>query len=107
LGVTLLQSSQKSRRESTSTSVGGLVIPLSLWYDLGSNTQGNPGIGTGFTENTLSSFMGRINYTLMDKYLLTASARADGASVLAPGHKWDLFPSFALAWKMQEESFIN
>lgn len=107
LGLTLLQSAQKSRRESTSTSVGGLVIPLSLWYDLASNTQGNPGIGTGFTENTLSSFMGRINYTLLDKYLLTASGRFDGASVLAPGHKWDFFPSFALAWKLQEEKFIR
>lgn len=107
LGVTLLQSSQKSRRENTSTSVGGVVIPLSLWYDLASNTQGNPGIGTGFTENTLSSFMGRVNYTLLNKYLLTASGRYDGASVLAPGHKWDFFPSFALAWKMQEEPFIQ
>lgn len=107
LGVTLLQSAQKSRRESTSTSVGGLVIPLSLWYDLASNTQGNPGIGTGFTENTLTSFMGRVNYTLLNKYLLTASGRFDGASVLAPGHKWDFFPSFALAWKMQEEDFIR
>jgi TonB-linked SusC/RagA family outer membrane protein len=107
VGVTLLQSSQKSRRESTSTSVGGVVIPLSLWYDLGSNTQGNPGIGTGFTENTLSSFMGRVNYSFKNKYLLTASMRTDGASVLAPGHKWSNFPSFALAWKMQEESFMN
>ncbi|QHS63622.1 SusC/RagA family TonB-linked outer membrane protein [Chitinophaga agri] len=107
LGVTLLQSAQKSRRENTSTSVGGLVIPLSLWYDLASNTQGNPGIGTGFTENTLGSFMGRVNYTLLNKYLLTASGRWDGSSVLSPGNKWAFFPSFALAWKMQEEKFIH
>ena len=107
IGVTLLQSSQKSRREGTSTSVSGVVIPLSLWYDLGSNTAGNPGVGTSFTENTLTSFMGRINYTFMDRYLFTASGRYDGASVLAPDHKWDFFPSFAFAWKMQEEKFIN
>ncbi|HVF96457.1 MAG TPA: SusC/RagA family TonB-linked outer membrane protein, partial [Flavisolibacter sp.] len=107
LGATFLQSSQKSRREGTGTSVGGVPIPLSLWYDLGSNTQGNPGIGTSFTENQLTSFMGRINYTLMNKYLLTATARSDGSSVLAPGHKWSLFPSFALGWKMQEESFVR
>jgi len=107
VGVTLLQSSQKSRREGTSTSATGVVIPLSLWYDLGSNTAGNPGISTNFTENTLTSFMGRINYTLMDKYLITASGRYDGASVLAPDHKWEFFPSFAVAWKMQEEKFIN
>jgi len=107
VGVTLLQSSQKSRRESSSTSVSGVINPLSLWYDLASNTAGNPGYGTSFTENTLASFMGRINYTFNDKYLLTASIRADGASVLAPEHKWDYFPSFALAWKMQEEGFIR
>ena len=51
--------------------------------------------------------MGRVNYTLMNKYLFTASGRVDGASVLAPGHKWDFFPSFALAWKMQEEEFLK
>ncbi|WP_205509595.1 SusC/RagA family TonB-linked outer membrane protein [Longitalea arenae] len=107
LGVTLLQSSQHSRRERTSTSVSGTVIPLSRWYDLGSNTAGNPSIGTGFTENKLSSFMGRVNYTLFNKYLLTASGRYDGSSVLAPGHKWAFFPSFALAWKMQEERFLE
>lgn len=108
LGVTLLQSAQKSKRESISTSVSGTVIPLSLYYDLASNTNGKPdGYGTSYTENTLGSFMGRVNYTLMDKYLLTASGRYDGASVLAPDHKWEFFPSFALAWKMQEEDFIK
>ena len=108
IGVTLLQSSQKSRRENTSTNVTGLINPLSLWYDLGTNTVGNPaGYGTGFTENTLTSFMGRVNYTLLDKYLLTFSGRADGSSVLAPDHKWDFFPSFALAWKIQEEKFLQ
>lgn len=107
VGVTLLQSAQKSRRESESISVSGTVNPLSLWYDLGSNTSGNPGYGTGFTENTLQSYMGRLNYTLLNKYLVTASIRADGASVLAPGHKWDYFPSFAFAWKLQEEKFLR
>lgn len=108
LGLTLLQSAQKSRRENINTSVSGTTIPLSMWYDLASNTNGKPNAyGSGFTENTLSSYMGRVNYTLMDKYLLTASGRFDGSSVLAPGHKWDFFPSFALAWKMHEEGFVK
>ena len=107
VGVTLLQSSQQSRRENTSTSVTGTINPLSLWYDLGSNTAGNPGYGTGFTENTLASFMGRVNYSFMNRYLLTASGRADGSSVLLPEHKWQFFPSFALAWKMQDEKFLS
>jgi TonB-linked SusC/RagA family outer membrane protein len=108
LGVTLLQSAQKSRRDSINTTVSGLANPESLWYDLGANSNGKPdGYGTGYTENTLTSFMARVNYNLMDKYLLTVSGRADGASVLAPGHQWDFFPSFAVAWKMQEEKFLQ
>ncbi|MEO8172085.1 MAG: TonB-dependent receptor [Sediminibacterium sp.] len=107
IGVTLLQSSQQARRENTSTGVTGTINPLSLWYDLASNTAGNPGYGTGYTENTLASFMGRVNYTFDGKYLLTFSGRADGSSVLAPEHKWDFFPSFALAWKMQDEKFLR
>ncbi|MEI6945960.1 SusC/RagA family TonB-linked outer membrane protein [Paraflavisolibacter sp. H34] len=106
-GLTLLQSSQSSRKESINTSVTGVINPLSLWYDLASNTSGNPGYGTGFTENSLSSFMARVNYTLMDRYLLTASGRYDGSSVLAPGHKWTFFPSAALAWKLHEEPFMR
>ena len=107
IGVTLLQSSQKSRRETSSVSVAGLINPLSLWYDVGAFTSGTPGVGSGYTENSLASFMGRVNYTLMNKYLVTASIRADGASVLAPANKWASFPSFAVAWKMQEEKFIE
>ena len=108
LGATLLQSVQSSRRESINANVLGTVNPLSMWYDLAANTTGSPqGYGTGFTENTLASFMGRVNYTLLDKFLITATGRFDGASVLAPEHKWDFFPSFAAAWKMQEEQFIS
>lgn len=51
--------------------------------------------------------MARLNYNLMDRYLVTATGRWDGSSVLAPGNKWDFFPSFALAWKMQEEPFLK
>ena len=108
IGITLLQSSQRSRRENASQSVNGLINPLSLWYNLSSNTTGTPAsYGSGFTENQLSSFMGRFNYTLFDRYLFTATGRADGSSVLAPGHKWDFFPSAAVAWKMQEENFFK
>ncbi|WP_207426985.1 TonB-dependent receptor [Pedobacter sp. SYSU D00535] len=108
IGVTLLQSAQKSSREGIGTNVSGTTIPLSLWYDLSSNTVGRPdGYGSSYTENTLFSYMGRLNYTLMNKYLLTASGRFDGSSVLAPGHKWDFFPSFALAWKLKEEEFLQ
>jgi hypothetical protein len=51
--------------------------------------------------------MGRVNYSLMDKYLFTATGRYDGSSVLAPGYKWDFFPSFAVAWKLSKENFMQ
>lgn len=108
VGVTLLQSSQKSRRETLNANVASAIIPIAYWYDLAANTLGKPeGYGSGFTENTLQSWMARVNYSFNDRYLLTASARMDGASVLAPGHKWDFFPSFAFAWKAHEESFLQ
>jgi len=59
------------------------------------------------TENYLVSFFGRLNYTLKDKYLLTATIRDDGSSRFAKGNQWGLFPSAALAWKIKEESFLK
>ena len=51
--------------------------------------------------------MGRINYTYKGRYLFTGSARYDGSSRLAAGHKWVVFPSAALAWRISEESFFT
>ncbi len=59
------------------------------------------------TENYLVSFFGRMNYSLMDKYLLTATIRDDGSSRFAKGNQWGLFPSAAFAWKIKEESFLK
>jgi len=58
-------------------------------------------------EYYLLSFYGRLNYALMDKYLLTATIRNDGTSRFAPGNQWGLFPSLALAWKIKDESFLK
>jgi TonB-linked SusC/RagA family outer membrane protein len=58
-------------------------------------------------KNTLASFLGRVNYSLMDKYLLTASIRRDGSSVLGADHKWGTFPSGAVAWRISNEDFLK
>lgn len=55
--------------------------------------------------NTLLSGMFRVNYVLMDKYMVTASIRADGSSRLKD--KWDYFPSAALAWNIKQEAFMQ
>lgn len=59
------------------------------------------------THNSLVSYFGRLNYTLLDRYMLTATIRADGSSRFAKGHKWGYFPSVALAWKINEEKFMK
>jgi TonB-linked SusC/RagA family outer membrane protein len=59
------------------------------------------------TNNTLMSFLGRINYDYEGKYYLTASFRADGSSKFAPGNKWGYFPSTAFKWRFIEEPFIK
>ncbi len=58
-------------------------------------------------ERVLNSYLGRINYGFADKYLLTASYRADGSSVFGKNNKWGYFPSASVAWKASEESFIR
>jgi iron complex outermembrane receptor protein len=59
------------------------------------------------TENYLVSFFGRVNYTLMDRYLLTFTLREDGSSRFAKANRWGTFPSVAFAWKIKDESFLR
>lgn len=58
-------------------------------------------------RNMLISYLGRMNYNLMDKYLITLTMRADGSSKFAEGNKWGFFPSAAIAWKLNNETFFN
>ena len=58
-------------------------------------------------ELQLISFFGRINYTLLDRYLLTVTLREDGSSRFAPENQWGTFPSVALAWRINQEGFMK
>ena len=105
LTATAVQSLQKDRFESNTISVEGLPY-RSLWYNLA--TAGKvTAYGSAYTKTTLSSAMGRINYSYKDKYLLTATGRWDGSSRLAEGNQWGFFPSASLAWRLSEEQFIK
>jgi TonB-linked SusC/RagA family outer membrane protein len=59
------------------------------------------------TQNTLIGFFGRMNYALKDRYLLTATIRTDGSSRFAPENRWGVFPSVALAWRIDQEDFLR
>ncbi|WP_228713973.1 SusC/RagA family TonB-linked outer membrane protein [Arundinibacter roseus] len=78
----------------------------------------NPGLGqeltlannkpTGYAlRNELQSFFSRVNYQYKDKYLVTATVRADGSSKFGANNKYGVFPSFALGWRLSEEDFLK
>ncbi|TLX74998.1 TonB-dependent receptor [Labilibacter sediminis] len=58
-------------------------------------------------RNTLQSFLARVNYSYKDKYLITASFRADGSSRFAEENRWGYFPAVAGAWNVKEEPFMS
>lgn len=58
-------------------------------------------------DDKLISFFARANYNLGEKYLLTATVRADGSSKFSKGNKWGYFPSISGAWRLSEEEFIK
>jgi TonB-dependent starch-binding outer membrane protein SusC len=107
-GLTLLYSNTSYRQETSFVSGNGVPQSSQLWNALTTGTV-TGAISTKGTliEQQLLSYMGRINYSFREKYLLTASARRDGSSVLAEGHKYDWFPSAALAWRISKEKFMN
>jgi TonB-linked SusC/RagA family outer membrane protein len=94
---------------------------ISKFPDNGIEPRYNPGLGTEVlltgdnnnkpygtaTKNELQSFFGRINYEFKDRYLITATVRADGSSKFGSNNKYGTFPSFALGWRISEESFME
>lgn len=64
------------------------------------------GVGGYAQENELQSYFGRLNYNFADKYLVTASIRADGSTRFGENNKYGYFPSFALGWSLDRENFL-
>ncbi|HEY0778563.1 MAG TPA: SusC/RagA family TonB-linked outer membrane protein, partial [Gemmatirosa sp.] len=62
---------------------------------------------TGLSTSQLVSYLARVNYQLLDRYLLTGTIRADGSSVFAQNNKWSAFPAIAFAWRVIEEPFLR
>ena len=59
------------------------------------------------TRNTLVSYFGRLNYSLLNRYLFTFTMRWDGSSRFSKDNRWGTFPSLALGWKIKEENFLK
>lgn len=97
---------QKFRNESLSTLVFDFPDPRTGWNNIGAG-QNPQAPGNGESEWSLLSYLGRINYSLFDKYLFTISGRVDGSSKFAEGNKFGFFPSGAFAWRVSDESFME
>lgn len=106
LDVTLMQSIDE-RKFSSTTSTGTDFSNESLGYNGISSALNVLPVGRYAEERKLVSFMARARYGFKDKYLFTATARADGSSVFAEGNKWGFFPSMAFAWKLHNEDFLK
>ena len=78
----------------------------SHWYAL-QNGSANISLSSGYTQTSLMSYLGRLNYNYQGKYLATVSFREDGSSKLAKGNKWGGFFAAALAWRISEEKFMK
>ena len=66
-----------------------------------------PNVTSSYVKSSMLSYFARVNYSYLEKYLLQASLRADGSSVLADGHKWGYFPSVSAGWRITEEKFMH
>ena len=64
-------------------------------------------VATDFGDKKLLSFFARGNYNYDNRYLLTATIRADGSTVFSKKNKWGFFPSFSAAWRVSEEAFMK
>jgi TonB-linked SusC/RagA family outer membrane protein len=88
----------------------GFINDLTEYHalQLGSVSRYLPGdISSYKNDRTLVSFLGRVNYSFADKYILTASMRRDGSSVFGEDHKWGNFPSVSAAWQLGDEGFMQ
>lgn len=106
--ITAMAGHEYVTRWSRNFSAGASAFPNDE-IGLGDLSLGTPNTPTSSEnyDDKLLSFFARVNYSLMDKYLLTASVRADGSSKFGKNNKWGYFPAFSAAWRLNEEEFIK
>jgi len=106
LNFTGLQSIQKDRFEQSGISVLGIPAETQSFHRLGDASTINSAT-TNLVEWTLLSYMARVNYDYKEKYLFTATLRADGSSRFGSNTKFGYFPSVAVGWNISDEKFMS
>ena len=106
--VTLLAGFTQQRTDFNGLNLSGSGFPSDVTLYNALQAAANPGVPqTRRWTKSLESFLGRVNYSLLDRYLLTMNYREDGGSVFAASHKWASFPSVALGWRLSSEPFMR
>lgn len=106
LNIVVGQTAQNYETEDTKIIAEGLNN-ITTVFDLSTNTRLANNIYSGFRDWSLMSFLGRAVYGFDNKYLFTASIRADGSSRFGAGNRYGVFPSASFAWIMSEEAFLR
>ena len=97
---------QLSKNDGSNMAQSNFITDALGYYLLG--TGATPIVGNVYGgKGEIASYFTRLNYTYNDKYLFTATIRADGASQLAENNKWGYFPSAAFAWRLDQEDFME
>lgn len=97
---------QETNFVNMSASIQNFATDFFGYDNLGAGSQ-LPRVGSGASRNAMNSYFARVNYILNDKYLFTATGRADGSSKFGENNKYAFFPSAAVAWRISEESFLS
>ena len=105
MNATLLYSQEGRHAESSTITASGFDNPVLGYDNLSLGTTVTVG-STAWKENSIS-YMGRINYSFMNRYLLTATIRRDGFSGFGPNNKFANFPSVSLGWVVSDEPFMS
>ena len=105
-----LYSAEGNRYISSYMSAKNVPADFFQYYNLGQSPQADISVrpeDQQYYQNGLLSAMGRVIYTFDNRYMFTATLRADGSSRLAPGNKWHTYPAISLGWNVTNESFMQ
>jgi TonB-linked SusC/RagA family outer membrane protein len=97
---------QSSESESYGARGTSFITDAFSFWNLGSSAVWQAP-NSALTDWQISSYYGRLNYSLADKFLFTFNARYDGSSTFSKNNKWAFFPSGAIAWNMKNEEFLQ
>jgi TonB-linked SusC/RagA family outer membrane protein len=106
-GYTARRATSEGMSAKVDSLANGLnIVPEDLWM-LGMGAKNTTSAGDWWSEESFISYLWRVNYAFKNRYLLTATFRADGSSKFSPKNRWGYFPSVGLGWVISEESFMG